>query len=237
MNILFIISRIIILIITSITLILIYKRVHIINYHINTQSNSIYEEMNNLNTGDIILFYGTCYDSYWIKFFKNSNLSHCGLIVRDPNTNELFIWNNTVDIRNYNLIKNDYDGGCQLNCFENLISLYQGNTCIIRKLTPGIQQNKQKLNLLKNYINELTMVRFTSDPWNSFFSSELDFIKPPNFYKENWCTWLILHTYQHLKIIDKSVKGHKISSDYFLKNNISFLDNHSFSKPYYITIR
>ena len=132
----YIFSRIVIFIFSTFFLYYFLKRVNTIDHTLNVEYHNINNLKKNLNTGDVICFQGDCYDSRWVKFFKNSKTSHCGMIVRDPNTNELFIWNNTVDIRNMNIITDKYVEGCQLNCFEQLISLYQGKA-IIRKLYPN----------------------------------------------------------------------------------------------------
>ncbi len=229
----YIFSRIIIFIFSTFFLYYFLKRVHTIDYNLNTKYSNIYELKKTLNTGDIICFYGDCYDSRWVKFFKNSKTSHCGMIVRDPYTDELYVWNNTVDIRNLNITSNMYMTGCQLNCFEQLISLYQGKTAI-RKLYPSIQNNIYIMNKLKEIINKINTIEFTNNPWRSFFCSETSIINPPDFYEENWCSWLILYTYQLLNIINKTVKGHMISTDYFLSNNIKFNNNYKFSDTYYI---
>ena len=142
----YIFSRIIIFIFSVGFLYYFLKRIHTIDYKLHKSYSNIYELKKTLNTGDIVCFYGDCYDSRWVKFFKNSKTSHCGMIVRDPYTDELFIWNNTVDTRNINIISNDYVTGCQLNCFEQLISLYEGKTCI-RKLLPPIQNNMIIMNV------------------------------------------------------------------------------------------
>jgi hypothetical protein len=233
----YIISRIIILIFSLYSIMFIFKRMNSIQYHLQNTYENIYDIKEQLNSGDVICFFGDCYDSKWVDFFNNTITSHCGIIIRDPDSNDLYIYNSTPDIRNIDICKNKHIEGSQLNCFENLISIYQGH-CVVRKLEPPIQNDKNKMNLLKKIIKDTHHIPFTADPWRSYISTKTNFIKPPNIYKETWCIWLVIYIYQYIGILDPKILSHRITTNYLLNDNknINFLNGYNFSKLYYIRI-
>ena len=96
----YIISRIIILIFSLYSILFIFKRSNSIQYHLQNTYENIHDIKEELNSGDIICFFGDCYDPKWVDFFNNTVTSHCGIIIRDPDSNELYIYNSTPDSRN-----------------------------------------------------------------------------------------------------------------------------------------
>ena len=74
-------------------------------YYIIPKNYNSYESIKSrLSTGDILLFQGDCYDSLWVRFFTNNYFSHCGLVVKDPITKQLFIWACHVDNSKINVL-------------------------------------------------------------------------------------------------------------------------------------
>lgn len=234
---LYVISRIIIFIFSLYSIIFILKRTNTFHTHLHKQYENIHAIKDQLNSGDVICFYGDCYDSKWVDFFNNTSTSHCGILIRDPNTNELYIYNTTPDSRNTDIYKNTHIDGTQMNCFNNVLSIYQGN-CVIRKLLPPIQNNKEKMDLLKNIIKKTHNVPFTNDPFRTFLSTRTNLIKPSNFFTENWCIWLVIYIYQYIGVFDTNLISHRITTNYLFNdnNNINFINGYNFSKLYYITI-
>jgi hypothetical protein len=92
-----------------------------------------------LQTGDILLFSGRTFISHAIRLFTRSRWSHIGIIVRDPDTNALFLWEatscNTIEDVEFGHIPR----GVQLVRLEDKVRSYNGVVAV--RLLTGVDRN------------------------------------------------------------------------------------------------
>ena len=164
--------------------------------------------MENLKTGDIILFCGRSdgwiqYFSDLIKYATHSNYSHVGMIVKDPDfispgLKGTFVWES-----GWEGIPDPQDGivklGVQLTPLNEMLKTYEGSKVIVRKLNcPDNLFTKSKL----KQIHDVVYLRpYDINPYDwiqAFFRSDINPRKTDRF----WCSALVGYIYTECGILN-----------------------------------
>lgn len=107
------------------------------------QSVDLGSLVDRLQTGDILLFSGRTLISRAIRVFTRSQWSHIGIVVRQADTGELFLWeatsSNTIDDVDYGHIPR----GVQLVRLEEKVRSYDGLVAV--RLLIGVERNSTML--------------------------------------------------------------------------------------------
>lgn len=198
-----------------------------------------FHKKHNIQTGDILLFdYHDKSISGWfswlIRFFTNSNYTHIGILVVNPEfTNPplkgLYLWES-----GYNNHKDPEDNkvklGVQLTPIEIVLQEYQSNSKIYyRKLNcPKNTFNNQKLKKIHSVVHNKTYDLNPFD-WISAIFSYDPFPKKENRF---WCSALVGYIYTKLNILNPTtdwsiLKPCDFSSD---KQNLNLLNTSSLDK-------
>lgn len=116
------------------------------------------EDLNKLDTGDILLYGGT---EFWfsklIRFWTKSDWTHISIILRDPTYIDpaltgLYIWESGIE--NFRDAENKQSKlGVQINDLEEVLKNYNGFICY-RKLHADIPDFKEKLKMIHETVHD-----------------------------------------------------------------------------------
>lgn len=149
-----------------------------------------------LQTGDILLFSGRSLISLLIRLFTVCRWSHIGIVVRDPGSAALYLWeatsNNVVHDVDYGYIPR----GVQLVRLEDKLRCYDGVVAV--RLLTGVERNPKLLKRFswifkrlrrapyRNYVLEFLMVGL----WGQRRGLQYAF-----------CSQLVAETYMRMRLL------------------------------------
>lgn len=149
-----------------------------------------------LQTGDILLFSGRTLVSRVIRFFTRSQWSHIGIVVRQPATGELFLWeatsSNTIDDVDYGHIPR----GVQLVRLEEKVRSYDGLVAVRRLI--GVERNGV---LLKRF--SWLFKRLRRAPYRNYMLEYLNVglglsRRAPHYV---FCSQLVAESYMRMRLL------------------------------------
>ena len=183
---------------------------------------------NDLNTGDILFFSGNDNTSNLIKKFINSNLSHCGIIIKKKNT--LYLLECDIEYY-YDFLSKKMKNGVRLVNLDQRIKDYNGNIFAYRKLINSQNLNYKKLDFLLKKTNK---INFDKNIIRWIFS----YLKLKNIYNilknDNFmlCSQYIAYIYKKLGILHKNEDIYKYMPNYFV-NKVKTINNFNFNDLIY----
>ena len=193
-----------------------------------------------LKTGDLILFdYGGWgifgFFSYLIKYFTNSQFSHIGMVLKDPdflncNLKGYYIWESS-----WEGTPDSQDGkvklGVQITPFEETYNLYKKNNShiFVRRLESGAELfTNSKLTEIHNIVYNKPYDLVPADWWNAFNRVDSNPQKTSRF----WCSALIGYIYTTCGLLKGDTDWSNLRpSDFSSKHkNVLKFDKGSLSK-------
>jgi hypothetical protein len=194
--------------------------------------------MDNLKTGDIILFCGHCngylqYFSDMIKYTTHSNYSHVGMIIKDPKFIDPALKGTYVWESGWEGEPDPQDGkvklGVQITPMDEILKNFKGSKVIIRKV------NCDPKLFSDDNLKKIHRVVYDK-PYDIHPKDWIEALlkRDPNPQKTDrfWCSALISYIYTHCGLL-KSTTDWSISrpSDFSLDGeNLDFNEGCSLSK-------
>ncbi len=168
--------------------------------------------IDDLETGDMILFSGNYFISKIIEYFSGSKYSHVAVIIKNPDFFDdklegLYIlesgYENKPDSEN-----DRYKFGVQLTNFKEMALNYSGNI-YVRKLHCNRDQDfYNKINQIHSDVHNLPYDLNIIDWIKAKFDIEIGFTQKKNTF---WCSALVSYFYVKLGFLNKSIPWTLIS--------------------------
>jgi hypothetical protein len=172
-----------------------------------------------LQTGDILLFRGTSWLSWFIEWFGWSRYSHVGIVVKNPKflnpdlEDGTYIlessWNNTPDAEDHQM-----KVGVQLHLLEEVLAEYPKGSVFVRHIT--CERNQAFYTKLADLHKEIHNKPYDSNPWD-WLCAKYNMICPlpldPAYKttKRFWCSALVTYLFCHMGIIEPAINWSLIS--------------------------
>ena len=168
--------------------------------------------IDDLETGDMILFSGNYFISKIIEYFSGSKYSHVAVIIKNPDFFDdklegLYIlesgYENKPDSEN-----DRYKFGVQLTNFKEMALNYSGNI-YVRKLHCNRDHDfYNKINQIHSDVHNLPYDLNIIDWIKAKFDIEIGFTQKKNTF---WCSALVSYFYVKLGFLNKSIPWTLIS--------------------------
>jgi len=178
-------------------------------------NNSTVFNVDNLKTGDIVLFSGTCLVSRLIRLVTRSKWSHIGMIIIDPAYPIPLIYESSHGTNLIGLDLKRKTAGVQLLLLRDRISTFKGDMVVRRLLDHDItaEDRASLLSLRK----ELIGVPFERNTWEMMSSA----VKSRYFNHEEdlssvFCSELVAECYKVLELL-----GHDLPSNRYCPADFS----------------
>ena len=171
------------------------------------------EQLNNLDTGDILLFSGSSILGRFLEFFGRSKYSHVGIVLKNPKflndalEDGIYILesssNNTPDSEDHM-----YKIGVQIHKLEDVLNEYNKGCVYVRKL--NCIRDDFFYNKLSNIHKEIHNKPYDlniSDWIMAKYNLDKE-IKPNPLYKTTkyfWCSALVCFIFKELGFIKKDI--------------------------------
>ncbi|VVU94884.1 hypothetical protein CPAV1605_609 [seawater metagenome] len=180
--------------------------------------NSYEDIMNELQTGDLILFSCEDFISKGIRYTLNSTYSHGGIIIRDTSNKLLILECDMTNSYDF-LSKKKVKTGAHLLDLKEKIYEYDGTKFGYRKLISNHKLNNKTFHkIFKEAIN----ISFQHN-WVTWMAAHFKANKIGDILKKKntmFCTQYIADVYIKLGILSKDVKSHLITPADFEKDNL-----------------
>jgi len=166
-----------------------------------------------LETGDLILFRGTGWISWFVEWVGVSKYSHVGMVVKNPKfldptlEDGIYIlessWNNTPDVEDHQMKM-----GVQLHLLEDVLKEYPKGSVLVRKVK--CERNDVFYDAFSKIHKEIHNKPYDLSPWD-WLCAKYNMIcpLPPNpAYKTTkrfWCSALVSYLCCQLGIMDMNV--------------------------------
>jgi len=166
--------------------------------------------MDNLKTGDLILFCG--HDSGFLKYFSemikygtHSNYSHVGVILRDPkfihpSLKGIYVWES-----GYEGTKDPQDGkiklGVQITPLEQILKNFEGSVVITRSINCGLEHfSDEKLKKIHDIVYDKPYDIHPKDWIQALVGKD----SHPQKIDRFWCSALVGYIYTQCGILEKT---------------------------------
>lgn len=169
-------------------------------------------KIDELETGDIILFSGNYFLSHIIEYFTNSIYSHTGIILKNPNLGDakfkgIYLlesgFENTPDPENNRIKK-----GVQIINFEEKFKNYKGRI-YVRKLHCTRDKNfYEKIIQIHSTVHNIPYDLNPIDWIKGYYKIDIGNTQKENKY---WCSALVSFVYVELGFLDKHIPWTLIS--------------------------
>ena len=187
--------------------------------------------MENLKTGDLILFSNNSNTSYWrylsdiIKYFTHSDYTHIAMVLKDPtfireDLKGLYIWESSwegvPDSENHELKM-----GVQIQPLNEILNKYKDETIVVRKINcPSETFNDNTMREIHEVVHDKPYDIYPKDWMNALFKKDTDPQKTSRF----WCSALVGYIYTKAGILNESTDWSILTpGDYSLGGeNLSF---------------
>ena len=169
-------------------------------------------KIDELETGDIILFSGNYFLSYIVEYFTKSIYSHVGVVLKNPNLGDakfkgIYLlesgFENTPDPENHRIKK-----GVQIINLEDKIKNYKGRI-YVRKL--HCTRNKKFYEKIIEIHSTVHNIPYDLNPidWiKAYYQLDIGNTQKENTY---WCSALVSFVYVELGFLDKNIPWTLIS--------------------------
>lgn len=186
-------------------------------------NNSTVFNVDNLKTGDIILFSGTCIVSRIIRFVCRNKWSHIGMVIVDPAYNVPLIYESSHGTNLIGLDLKRKTAGVQLLFLRDRIRDFKGDMVVRRLVDHNITpEDRSKLLALRK---QLVGVPFEKNVWQMAASEFKNRAIP---YREDmssvFCSELIARCYQVLGLLGQDLPSNRYSpADFSAKRGLVLL--------------
>ena len=149
-----------------------------------------------LQTGDILLFSGRSLVSHLIRLFTRCRWSHIGIVVRDSESGELFLWeatsNNTIADVEYGHIPR----GVQLVRLEEKLRSYNGVAAV--RLLTGVERNAK---MMKRF--SWLFKRLRRAPYQNYLIEyvKIGFGRSRRTARYAFCSQLVAEAYVRMRLL------------------------------------
>jgi len=166
-----------------------------------------------LETGDLLLFRGTGWISWFVEWAGVSKYSHVGMVVKNPKFLDPTLedgtyilessWNNTPDVEDHQMKM-----GVQLHLLEDVLKEYPKGSVLVRKVK--CERNDVFYDAFSKIHKEIHNKPYDLSPWD-WLCAKYNMIRPlpPNpAYKTTkrfWCSALVSYLCCQLGIMDMNV--------------------------------
>ena len=194
-----------------------------------------YDILNNLNTGDLILFQGKhSLISSLINIFTNSRWTHIGIVLKDPEfidkqLNGLYLWESgKEDFPDSE--DNKYKYGTQIVDLKEKIDIYDG-IVVARRLKCNRDKFDTKLKIIHNTVHNkpyddnifdfiMTKLGIKQLDQGNFKYRLLNWLGyNPRKVDKMYCSSLVAYIYTELGLIDANTRWTDIFPVYFSSEN------------------
>lgn len=169
--------------------------------------------MDDLETGDVLLFRGTSWISRLVEWVGVSKYSHVGIVVKNPRfldpdlKDGIYIlessWNNTPDVEDHRMKM-----GVQIHLLSDVIAEYPKGSVLVRHVR--CERNDTFYKKLADVHEEIHNKPYDMNPWD-WLCAKYNMISPLPFdpaYKTTkrfWCSALVSYLFCELGIIDHDI--------------------------------
>lgn len=179
--------------------------------------NSTIHNVDDLKTGDIILFSGTCFVSRVIRWFCGSKWSHIGMVIIDPAYPIPLIYESSHGTNLIGLDLKRKTSGVQLLFLRDRIRTFKGDMVVRRLLQHNIlPEDRADLLTLRK---ELVGVPFEKSTWQmlaSEFKSRI--LCGPEDLSSVFCSELVAECYKTLGLLGQGLPSNSYSPADFSAN-------------------
>jgi hypothetical protein len=169
-------------------------------------------KIDELETGDIILFSGNYFLSYIVEYFTKSIYSHVGVVLKNPNLGDakfkgIYLlesgFENTPDPENHRIKK-----GVQIINLEDKIKNYKGRIYVRKLHCTRDKKFYEKIIEIHSTVHNISYDLNPIDWIKAYYQLDIG-----NTHKENtyWCSALVSFVYVELGFLDKNIPWTLIS--------------------------
>jgi len=169
-------------------------------------------KIDELETGDIILFSGNYFLSHIIEYFTNSIYSHSGIILKNPNLGDakfkgIYLlesgFENTPDPENQRIKK-----GVQIINLEDKIKNYKGRIYVRKLHCTRDKKFYEKIIEIHSTVHNIPYDLNPTDWIKGYYKLDIGNTQKENTY---WCSALVSFVYVELGFLDKNIPWTLIS--------------------------
>ena len=169
-------------------------------------------KIDELETGDIILFSGNYFLSHIIEYFTNSIYSHTGIILKNPNLGDakfkgIYLlesgFENTPDPENNRIKK-----GVQIINFEEKFKNYKGRIYVRKLHCTRDKKFYEKIIEIHSTVHNIPYDLNPTDWIKGYYKLDIGNTQKENTY---WCSALVSFVYVELGFLDKNIPWTLIS--------------------------
>ena len=169
-------------------------------------------KIDELETGDIILFSGNYFLSHIIEYFTNSIYSHTGIILKNPNLGDakfkgIYLlesgFENTPDPENNRIKK-----GVQIINFEEKFKNYKGRIYVRKLHCTRDKKFYEKIIQIHSAVHNIPYDLNPIDWIKGYYKIDIGNTQKENTY---WCSALVSFVYVELGFLDKHIPWTLIS--------------------------
>ena len=169
-------------------------------------------KIDELETGDIILFSGNYFLSYIIEYFTNSIYSHVGVVLKNPNLGDarfkgIYLlesgFENTPDPENHRIKK-----GVQIINLEDKIKNYKGRIYVRKLHCTRNEKFYEKIIKIHSNVHNIPYDLNPIDWIKGYYKLNIGNTQKENTY---WCSALVSYVYVELGFLDKNIPWTLIS--------------------------
>ena len=169
-------------------------------------------KIDELETGDIILFSGNYFLSYIVEYFTNSLYSHVGVVLKNPNLGDarfkgIYLlesgFENTPDPENHRIKK-----GVQIINLEDKIKNYKGRIYVRKLHCTRDKKFYEKIIEIHSTVHNIPYDLNPIDWIRGYFKINIGNTQKENTY---WCSALVSFVYVELGFLNKNIPWTLIS--------------------------
>ena len=169
-------------------------------------------KIDELETGDIILFSGNYFLSYIVEYFTNSLYSHVGVVLKNPNLGDarfkgIYLlesgFENTPDPENHRIKK-----GVQIINLEDKIKNYKGRIYVRKLHCTRDKKFYEKIIEIHSTVHNIPYDLNPIDWIKGYYKLDIGNTQKENTY---WCSALVSFVYVELGFLDKNIPWTLIS--------------------------
>lgn len=169
-------------------------------------------KIDELETGDIILFSGNYFLSYIVEYFTNSIYSHVGVVLKNPNLGDakfkgIYLlesgFENTPDPENHRIKK-----GVQIINLEDKIKNYKGRIYVRKLHCTRDKKFYEKIIEIHSTVHNIPYDLNPIDWIKAYYQLDIGNTQKENTY---WCSALVSFVYVELGFLDKNIPWTLIS--------------------------
>lgn len=173
---------------------------------INLETNDLYDVINDIRTGDLIMFSGISIHSYIIRATTMSIYSHCGIIYIDPETNEITVIHSISDNSSKCIDTNFNASGVVRSKLTDIINTGYYDYINIYKVNRNITISPSKLmKIYKQYMlrsYEIHLLELMGSAIDCRCSGiDIDCIKNKRKEESFFCSELVATIYEKLGLV------------------------------------